>query len=63
MQDRRLQRVDRQLASVISVTTAAANEAESLNDQALADDLHKVLVELKKIHAGIGERGQRYRRL
>jgi hypothetical protein len=58
-----MMRVDRQLASGISIITAACHESESLLSQQLAEDLHKALAELKRIHAGIGEKGQRYRAL
>lgn len=63
MQDRRMIRIDKQLASGISIITAATRESESLKDQAMAEDLHKALAELKRIHSGIGQTGQRYRPL
>lgn len=63
MQDRRIARIDRQLGSVIVVLNAAASEAESLSDQALADDLHKQLYALKRIHAAIPQNGRKYKPL
>jgi hypothetical protein len=63
MQDKRITRIDRQLASVVVVITAAAHEAESLLDQRLADDLHEALAAVKRIHNGIGQRGQLYKPL
>lgn len=63
MQDISLTRVDRQLSSAIVVVQAAAREAERFSDQTLADDIHKVVVALKRITGGIGERGQKYRPL
>jgi pyridoxal/pyridoxine/pyridoxamine kinase len=62
-QDRRLVRIDKQLASGISIVTASAHEAESLTDQTLANDLHEALAMLRKIHNAIGFTGQRYRGL
>lgn len=62
MQDRRMQRIQRQLGSVVVVLQAAANEAESLTSQNLAEDLHRQLAELREIQGRIGDRGQTYRR-
>ena len=62
MQDRRLARISRQLGSVVVVLSAAANEAETLQSQDLADDLHEHLLALKQIYANIGSTGQTYKR-
>lgn len=61
MQDKTLTRVDKTLTSATVVIQAAAREAERLRDQTLADDIHEVLVALKRITGGIGTRGQSYR--
>lgn len=63
MQDIRLTRIERQIASSLTVLMAATTEAESLKDQRLADDLHKVIFETKRILHGIGPRGQSYKPL
>jgi hypothetical protein len=38
----------------------AAVEAESLSDQALANDLHSKIFELEEIHVNVVKRGRRY---
>lgn len=63
MQDKALYDVDRTLASTIVVLTASVRHAESLVDQKLADDLHELLRSAKRIHHGIGSRGQTYKPL
>jgi len=60
MQDKQIQAIDRTLASVVSVMTAAVHRAETLTDLALADDLHASLREIKRIHSGLGRTGQKY---
>jgi len=63
MRDRRLQRVYVMVRALVDLLAKATEEAESLSDQELAEDLHAVLWRLRKVLEGIGERGQRYRRL
>jgi hypothetical protein len=63
MQDMSIQAVDRTLLSVISVLASAVARAESLSNQQLADDLHALLAEAKRISGGIGSRGQAYKPL
>jgi hypothetical protein len=62
-QDLTIQAVDRSLTSTISVLASVIVRAEHLKDQQLADDLHALLREMKRISGGIGSRGQAYKPL
>jgi hypothetical protein len=61
MQEITHQSVDRTLASIDSLLTSVTHRAEKLSDQALAEDLHNVLWEIKRVRAGISPRGAKYR--
>ena len=56
-------RVHKQLLSVITVLSYAAIEAEALQCQDLADDLHEHLAALKQIEARISKNKDSYRRI
>lgn len=61
MQDQKLAGVERTLTSALVVISSATQRAESLRDQALADDLHDLQLRMKAIVAGIGSHGQAYK--
>jgi len=61
MKDQKLQAAERTLASCLVVLSKACERAEEMTDQALADDMHALMTQMKAILAGIGSRGQRYK--